>query len=76
MKRLLVLLFFILVGLFTRVTAKEVKFIQVTDVHLTQHNSQYLNDFVDDVNKKYSNIDFVVFTGDNIDKPDEEDLYL
>lgn len=30
--------------------AKNVKFIQVTDVHLKQNNAQYLRQFVSDVN--------------------------
>ena len=76
MQRLLVLCLAIITGLFTPVYASVVKFIQVTDVHLNQNNSQYLKDFVDDVNQKYSDIDFVVFTGDNIDKPREDDLCL
>ena len=76
MQRLLVLCLTVIIGFFTPVYAHEVKFIQVTDVHLTQNNSQYLKDFVTDVNTKYSDIDFVVFTGDNIDKPREEDLSL
>lgn len=50
--------------------AQNVKFIQVTDVHLTQVNKSRLETFVSNINQKYSNkgIDFVVFTGDNIDK--------
>ena len=50
------------------------KFLQVTDVHLTQNNTDALKNFVDEVNSKYKDIDFVVFTGDNIDKPNESDL--
>lgn len=56
--------------------AENVKFIQVTDVHLTQHNSLYLRQFVQDVNQKFNDIDFIVFTGDNLDKANEEDLKL
>lgn len=60
--------------LFTPAYSKSVRFIQVTDVHLTEHNAKYLKDFVDDINAKYSGIDFVVFTGDNLDKPEQKDL--
>lgn len=56
--------------------AKNVKFIQVTDVHLNQNNSQYLEKFVKDVNTKYKDLDFIVFTGDNLDKAHQEDLSL
>lgn len=56
--------------------AETIKFIQVTDVHLTQNNSQNLKQFVDDVNKNFKDIDFVVFTGDNIDKANKKDLLL
>ncbi len=76
MQRLLVLCLAVITGFFTPVYASVVKFIQVTDVHLTQNNSQYLQDFVDDINEKYNDINFVVFTGDNIDKPNEKDLCL
>lgn len=73
MKRLLILCF-VLLELFTPAYSKNVRFIQVTDVHLTEHNAKYLKDFVDDINAKYSGIDFVVFTGDNLDKPEQKDL--
>jgi len=35
-----------------------------------------LDDFVKDINSKYSDIDFVVFTGDNINRPNKADLVL
>ncbi len=76
MQRLLVLCLAVIVIFFTPIYASEVKFIQATDIHLTSDNSQYLKDFVNDINTKYSDIDFIVFTGDNIDKPAEKDLYL
>lgn len=57
-------------------SAKDLQFIQVTDVHLTQQNAKYLKDFVQEINSKYTDIDFVVFTGDNIDKANPEDLLL
>lgn len=59
---------------FTPVNAENLKFIQVTDVHLTQNNKGYLEELVSDLNKKYSDLDFVIFTGDNIDNANVEDL--
>ena len=56
--------------------AEIIKFIQVTDVHLTQNNSQYLKQFVNEINNNYKDIAFVVFTGDNIDKANPNDLCL
>ena len=51
-----------------------IKFIQVTDIHLTQNNKKYLDEFVSEINSKYNDLDFVVFTGDNIDKANVKDL--
>lgn len=76
MRKLLIFCLAVIVEIFTPVYAGKVKFIQVTDVHLTQNNYQYLKDFADEINTKYSDIEFVVFTGDNIDKPEENDLNL
>lgn len=56
----LIILFFILLGLWTPGYAKSVKFIQVTDVHLSQDNAKSLEDFVNDINSKYTDLDFVV----------------
>lgn len=56
--------------------AEIIKFIQVTDVHLTQNNSQYLQQCVNEINNNYKDISFVVFTGDNIDKANPNDLCL
>ncbi len=55
-------------------TAKEVNFLQVTDVHLTKDNAQYLETFVNEVNQQYHDLDFIVFTGDNIDRADRADF--
>lgn len=76
MLKLLVVCLAVMTGFFTPAYAHKIKFIQVSDVHLTKNHSQHLEDFVTDVNMKFSDIDFIVFTGDNIDKPKEEDLYL
>ena len=58
------------------VAAQTVKFIQVTDVHLTNNNAVYLKNFVKNINDKYQELDFVVFTGDNIDKAKVQNLEL
>lgn len=78
MKKLLYLIFIITVLIFVQssVLAKPAKFVQVTDVHLTKYNASYLKNFVNDVNSKYDDIDFVVFTGDNIDRANIDDLKL
>lgn len=73
MKKILILLVVLFLTL-QNAFAENLKFIQVTDVHLTQENKQYLKDFVNDINKQYSDLDFVVFTGDNIDRANIEDL--
>lgn len=68
------ILFFIFFSLCCSCNAKEVKFIQVTDTHLTQTNQQNLKDLVRDINHNYRDINFVIFTGDNLDKADKKDL--
>lgn len=71
--------------LFTHgVYAKDIKFIQVTDSHFSITNGDYsqsevensngvLEKTIDDINS-IPEIDFVVFTGDNIDKANPVDL--
>lgn len=76
MKRFLFVLLVFFSELFSAAGAKEINFIQVTDVHLTQKNVYALKNFVDEVNNNYSNLDFVVFTGDNIDRANRDDLDL
>lgn len=71
-----ILILFIFLGLTRAVQAKTVKFIQVTDIHLTQNNAQYLKQFTEDINKKFNDLDFIVFTGDNINNPKPADLEL
>ena len=57
--------------------SQNVKFIQATDVHMTKDNFKFLEQFIDeDINKKHSDIDFLVFSGDNINRPNEKDLDL
>ena len=66
------------------VSAKEIRIIQVTDSHFTTLGQGYsqrdvtpsqrvLENTIKDINK-ISDKSFVVFTGDNIDKPNDEDL--
>lgn len=75
MKRVILFLtiFLSLFMLQQNVSAETIKFVQVTDVHLNQYNIEYLNNFVKEINKE-KDLDFVVFTGDNIDNPDFNDL--
>ena len=76
MKNILKVILIALVLFYSCINAKaeNVKFIQATDVHLTKNNTLYLEDFVNEINKNYNDLDFVIFTGDNIDKPKIEDL--
>ncbi len=56
--------------------AGEIKFVQVTDTHVSkdnQYSQQILRDAVKDINS-LENISFVVFTGDNIDPSNYENL--
>jgi len=58
------------------VMAENIKFVQITDVHLSA-NSEFsmkvLKSAVEDINNQ-TGISFVVFTGDNINNPNEENL--
>lgn len=78
MKNFVKLLQVIILGLFLTTQSahsKDIKFVQISDVHYsTGANSQkVLEETVADINK-LDNIDFVMFTGDNVDKPKVEDL--
>lgn len=64
--------------------AKDLKFIQITDSHFAVAGSQYtqrevsgskgyLENTIKDINS-IKNVDFVVFTGDNIDQANDTDL--
>ncbi len=80
MKKFLTLFIFIIIVLLfaPQVFAENIKFIQVTDAHMAK-NSQYsqkvLKATIDDINKQ-QNVSFVVFTGDNINYAQEEDLRI
>ena len=73
-------IFFSLLFLFILTTAKacaeNIRFIQVADVHLSaqsEFSMKVLEGAVNDINKQ-EGISFVVFTGDNINNPREENL--
>ena len=72
MKKFLFTLLILTIGV--PVYAKNINFIHVTDVHLTQANAHYLKEFTNEINNKYQDFDFVVFTGDNINRADRNDL--
>lgn len=59
-----------------KTAAENIKFAQITDTHLSASNpytSRVLKSAVEDINNQ-PEISFVVFTGDNIANPKEEDL--
>lgn len=67
------ILFITMIFIFLQsVQAKDITFVHATDTHFN-NNSLELEKFVKDVNSM-GNVDFVMFTGDNIDKSKEEDL--
>ena len=59
--------------LFAGVYADEVKFIHITDVNLNTANAPYLKRTIKEINQ-YKDIDFVVFGGNNLAKPNIENL--
>ena len=68
------LVFSMIFGL--RVNAGEIKFVQVTDTHVSkasEYSQEVLKAAVEDINSQ-ENISFVVFTGDNIDSSKTENL--
>lgn len=74
------LLFFLFaVVLFTQsVSAKDIKFIQITDSHFSGvgdggYSKNVLEKTIKDINS-IPNVDFIVFTGDNIDTANSDDL--
>ena len=69
-----VLSFFIFVN--SAAMAENTRFVQISDSHLTvgsEYSKKVLKSAVDDINKQ-DDISFVVFTGDNINNPKEENL--
>lgn len=60
-----------------RAYAENIKFAQITDVHLSatnEYSEKVLKSAVQDINNQ-SGISFVVFTGDQINSPKEENLH-
>ena len=54
--------------------AKDMRFVQITDVRYSKdNNAEVLKNVIKDVNKQ-KNVDFVVFTGDNIDRVSMKNL--
>ena len=72
MKKFLTALFiYILIS--TSVFARDIRFVQITDVRYKEGDNQNLSAVIKDVNK-VKNIEFVVFTGDIIDRAQRENL--
>ena len=73
MKKLALLIFsFILFS--SSVMAKDIRFVQITDVRYSKNSEEnILAKVIADVNKE-SGVDFVIFTGDNINRPNPDDL--
>lgn len=65
----------ILLGLFLNLVgfSKEVKFIHITDINLTFQNAHKLQETIKEIND-YDDIDFVLFGGNNIAKPNIDNL--
>jgi len=76
MKKFLLIIFAMLILSVSQAFAENIKFIQVTDVHLNNNNEyskNVLKSAVEDINNQ-PGIAFVVFTGDNIGSPREDNL--
>lgn len=73
MKKIITFLFVFLCLTLTSY-ASDVRLVQVTDIRYSQkENSDTIKTFVQKINQR-NDIDFVVFTGDNINRPNEDDL--
>ena len=59
--------------LISAVQAKDLRFAQISDVRYSQENSAPLKAVIKDINKQ-KNVEFTVFTGDNINKPSQAEL--
>ncbi len=53
--------------------AKDMRFIQVTDIKYSNSNAQAFETFIEEINKQ-KDVEFVVFNGDNISKPNVDEL--
>ena len=72
MKKLLCLLT-VLIFSFVPCCAKDLRFVQISDVRFSAGSNNALSSVIRDVNK-LKDVDFVVFTGDNIENPSTENL--
>ena len=75
MKKIVGLFITILLSSFP-VFAKDMRFIQVTDTYFSQYDKTTVNrleNLVNEINSE-KNVEFVVFTGNNIAKPKTEDV--
>lgn len=72
MKRILSL-FLTSLCLVTAVEAKDLRFAQISDVRYSEENSAPLQAVIKEINKQ-KNVEFTVFTGDNISKPSIAEL--
>ena len=75
-KAVLTLLFILLFQTAAMALDSSIKFVRVTDTHFNAKNPnsvKVLQETVKDINK-LNNVSFVVFTGDNLNKPEPEDL--
>ena len=67
-------LFLVYILFCTTVFAKDIRFVQIDGARYSkEHNSETLKNVINNVNKQ-KDVDFVVFTGDNIDRPNPEIL--
>lgn len=74
MKKLIGLLFVYFCFLSSCVFAQDLRFVQVSDINYSKSkDNEILKKFVQEVNKQ-KDIDFVVFSGNNIDYPDAKNL--
>ena len=76
MKKFVIIFVLLLLGSFICVQAGEIKFVQVSDAHFTKENEyseRVLEAAVNDINK-LDNVSFVIFSGDNINDPKQEDV--
>ncbi|MBP3923776.1 metallophosphoesterase [bacterium] len=78
MKHLLKIFLIFTALLFNNIStnAQQIKFVQIADAHYfggINYRYNVLKSAIEDINKQ-NDLDFVVFTGDNIDRPKEKDL--
>lgn len=59
--------------LISAVQAKDLRFAQISDIRYSEENSAPLKAVINDINKQ-KNVEFTVFTGDNISKPSITEL--